>query len=65
MLLAATDTANDITLPPVICTLLFIAVLILFVLALLEIFNVRHFLATRYGACIGFVIGLILYVVLC
>ena len=57
--------ANDLeTLPPVICTLLLVAVIILFVLGLLELVG-RTYVGRRWSAVVGFVIALVLYVVLC
>lgn len=64
MILASVAAATA-SVPPVLCTLLLIAVIILGILALLEIIGVRSFSGSRFGMLIGFIIALVVYVVIC
>ena len=62
MLLAATTEAG---IPPVICTLLLVATIVLFVIGITEALRITSVTGSRYGALVGFLISLVLYVVLC
>lgn len=57
--------AAGVAVPPVVCTLLLIAVIILGILGFVELIGLRSFTGNRYGLLVGFVIALVLYVVLC
>jgi hypothetical protein len=57
--------ASNVYLPAPLCTLLWILLIVLFVLGLLEVFNVKRFFARPYAACIGFLVVLVIYIVFC
>jgi hypothetical protein len=62
-MLAYADTTTGI--PPVVCTLLWIAVVVLFIVGLLEAIPVTRFTGSRFGCLIAAVVALVLLVVLC
>lgn len=51
--------------PPVLCTVLLVAVILLAIFALIEVIGLRTFTGQRYGLLVGFIVALVLYIVLC
>lgn len=63
MLLAA--VAGTTAIPPIICTILLIATIIALIVGLAEVFGLRTFTGSRYGALLVFVVLLVVYIVIC